>query len=116
MLIPAENTYMAMIQNPELPSHFGESYPWTSTRPVVLTLSEYHCISPEEPADFRGVTVENPDDEGVKNAYLPHLDMLVEDVSSFRGRFAILDTYSITGLCGLFQICPGRRRTYSPSV
>lgn len=84
MLLPAENTYMAMIQNPELPGLFGENYPFTSMRPFLLTLREYHCISPEEPVEFRGVTPENPTEDGILNAYLPQVNMLVEDVSFSR--------------------------------
>ena len=81
MLLPAENTYMSMIQTPDLPSQFGENHPFTSMRPFLLTLREYHCISPEEPVEFCGVTPEELTNNGVLNAYLPQVDMLVEDVS-----------------------------------
>ncbi|EJD03492.1 uncharacterized protein FOMMEDRAFT_166890 [Fomitiporia mediterranea MF3/22] len=76
MLIPDENSYMSMIENPMLHSFFGESFPFSTIRPFMLTLREYHCISPEEPVDFR--TAENGLDDGVLNAYLPPLSMLVE--------------------------------------
>ncbi|KAL5533823.1 hypothetical protein ACEPAG_283 [Sanghuangporus baumii] len=76
MLIPDENSYMTMIQNPLLPGYFGENFPFSTMRPFMLTLREYHCISPEEPVDFR--TADNGLDDGVLNAYLPPLNMLVE--------------------------------------
>lgn len=78
MLIPDENSYMGMIQNPLLPGYFSENSPFSTMRPFMLTLREYHCISPEEPVDFR--TADNGLDEGVLNAYLPPLSMLVEPV------------------------------------
>ncbi|KAI5119711.1 hypothetical protein M0805_001425 [Coniferiporia weirii] len=76
MMIPDEMSYMTMIQDPVLPAYFSEIRPFSSMRPIMFTLKEYHCISPEEPVDF--CTAENGLDEGVLNAYLPSLSMSVD--------------------------------------
>lgn len=104
MLISAENSYMAMIENPALPHNFSETFPWTSTRPFLLTLKEYHCISPEEPVDFRGVTVDNDTDQGVLNAYLPHIDMLEEKVIiSMAQKIHISKLLISSGICNIHR-------------
>ena len=80
MLIPDENAYTSMIHNPRLPQDFSEISPFSTMRPFMLTLKEYHCISPEEPVDVQ--VADNGFDEGVLNAYLPHIRMNVNPVSS----------------------------------
>ena len=88
MLIPDENSYMSMIQNPLLPEYFSESFPFSTMRPFMLTLREYHCISPEEPVDFCDFrTAHRGLDDGVLNAYLPPLSMLVEHVRIYTSHF-----------------------------
>lgn len=81
MLVPDENSYMSMIQNPLLSPYFSENFPFSTMRPIMFTLKEYHCISPEEPVDTQSMT--NGMDEGVLNAYLPPLRMQVERVSVY---------------------------------
>lgn len=78
MLVPDENSYMMMIQNPLLPAFFSESFPFSTMRPIMFTLKEYHCISPEEPVETQ--STQNGMDEGVLNAYMPQLRMQVERV------------------------------------
>ena len=80
MLIPDENAYTSMIHNPRLPQDFSEISPFSTMRPFMLTLKEYQCISPEEPVDVQ--VADNGFDEGVLNAYLPHIRMNVNPVSS----------------------------------
>lgn len=79
MLLPDENQYMRMIGQPNLSPYFSEMNPFTTVRPLMMTLKEHHCISPEEPIE--PVTKEPGQiDDGLRNAYMPPLQMLVERV------------------------------------
>ena len=80
MLLPDENRYMNMIGQETLPPHFSEMNPFTTVRPLMMTLNEYHCISPEEPIEPRVKQTPNELDDGLTNAYMPPLQMLVENV------------------------------------
>lgn len=81
MLIPDENSYMTMIQDPALHRNFSELSPFSTVRPFMLQIMEYHCIDPETPADVR--QSEQGMDEGVLNAYLPAVKMDKNDVRPF---------------------------------
>lgn len=67
--VPDEISYMHMVAMPAPPADFGEMWPFATTAPVFMDLTEWHCISPGHPVAIGGEG--DGFDDGVRNGWFP---------------------------------------------